>query len=118
MVLSSELTAKTNRPLFVCGLDYAITYLLMLSTRFHGNLGSPSSREGLLKIETASSCNMLVPNYQSALGDHWENYNLNLHQFENFMSEDHRDLSFIHSTGMCRMRQFLAVLRSFFHSSL
>jgi hypothetical protein len=26
--------------------------------------------------------------------------------------------SFIHSIGMCRMRQFLAVLRSFFHSSL
>jgi len=25
---------------------------------------------------------------------------------------------FIHSIGMCRMRQFLAVLRSFFHSSL
>ena len=25
---------------------------------------------------------------------------------------------FIHSNGMCRMRQFLAVLRSFFHSSL
>ena len=27
-------------------------------------------------------------------------------------------LSFVHSTGMCRMRQFLAVLRSFFHSCL
>jgi len=26
--------------------------------------------------------------------------------------------SFIHSIGMCRMRWFLAVLRSFFHSSL
>jgi hypothetical protein len=26
--------------------------------------------------------------------------------------------SFIHSIGMCRMRRFLAVLRSFFHSSL
>ena len=26
--------------------------------------------------------------------------------------------SFIHSTGMCRMQPFLAVLRSFFHSSL
>ena len=26
--------------------------------------------------------------------------------------------SFIHSSGMCRMRRFLAVLRSFFHSSL
>ena len=26
--------------------------------------------------------------------------------------------SFIHSTGMCRMRRFLAVLRSFFRSSL
>jgi hypothetical protein len=26
--------------------------------------------------------------------------------------------SFIHSTGMCRMRRFLAVLRSVFHSSL
>ena len=26
--------------------------------------------------------------------------------------------SFIHSIGMCRMQQFLAVLRSFFHSSL
>ena len=26
--------------------------------------------------------------------------------------------SFIHSIGMCRIRQFLAVLRSFFHSSL
>ena len=26
--------------------------------------------------------------------------------------------SFIHSTGMCRMRRFLAVLKSFFHSSL
>jgi len=26
--------------------------------------------------------------------------------------------SFIHSIGMCRTRQFLAVLRSFFHSSL
>jgi len=26
--------------------------------------------------------------------------------------------SFIHSIGMCRMRQFLAILRSFFHSSL
>ena len=26
--------------------------------------------------------------------------------------------SFIHSIGMCRMRQFLAVLKSFFHSSL
>jgi hypothetical protein len=25
---------------------------------------------------------------------------------------------FIYSTGMCRMRWFLAVLRSFFHSSL
>ena len=27
-------------------------------------------------------------------------------------------VSFIHSIGMCRMRRFLAVLRSFFHSSL
>jgi len=26
--------------------------------------------------------------------------------------------SFIHSIGTCRMRQFLAILRSFFHSSL
>ena len=26
--------------------------------------------------------------------------------------------SFIHSVGMCRMQQFLVVLRSFFHSSL
>ena len=26
--------------------------------------------------------------------------------------------SFMHSFGMCRMRRFLAVLRSFFHSSL
>ena len=26
--------------------------------------------------------------------------------------------SFIHSIGMCRMRRFLAILRSFFHSSL
>jgi len=26
--------------------------------------------------------------------------------------------SFIHSIGVCRMRQFLAVLKSFFHSSL
>jgi len=26
--------------------------------------------------------------------------------------------SFIHSTGMCRIRRLLAVLRSFFHSSL
>jgi len=85
-------TAKTNRAHFVCGLDYAITYLLMSSTLFHGNLGSQSSREGLLKIETASSCYMLVPNYQSTLGDHWEDYNLNLHQFENFISEDRRDL--------------------------
>jgi hypothetical protein len=90
----------------------------MLSTIFHGNLGSPSSREGLLKIATASSCNMLVPKYQSAFGHHWEDYNLNLQQFENFMYEDHRELSFTHSIGMCRMRQFLALLRSFFHSSL
>ena len=27
-------------------------------------------------------------------------------------------MTFIHSIAMCRMRQFLAVLRSFFHSSL
>ena len=27
-------------------------------------------------------------------------------------------ISFIHSVDMCRMRQFLAILRSFFHSSL
>ena len=31
---------------------------------------------------------------------------------------DRKDYSFIHSIGMCRMRWFLAVLRSFFHSSL
>ena len=30
----------------------------------------------------------------------------------------HQKLSFIHSIGMCRMQQFLAVLRNFFHSSL
>ena len=30
----------------------------------------------------------------------------------------HLHSSFIHSIGMCRMRRFLAVLRSFFHSSL
>jgi len=30
----------------------------------------------------------------------------------------HTNYSFIHSIGMCRMRRFLAVLRSFFHSSL
>jgi len=68
MVLSSELTAKTNHTHFVCGVDYAITYLLMSSTMFHGNVGSPSSREGLLKTERVSSWHMLVPNYQSALG--------------------------------------------------
>jgi len=93
VLLSSELKAKTNHTHFVCGLDYDITYLLKSSTVFHGNLGPPCSREGLLKIETASSCNNLVPNYQSALGDHWEDYNLNLHQFENFVSGDHRHLS-------------------------
>lgn len=87
VILSSELTAKSNRTHFVWGLDYAITYLLMSSTMFHGKLQPTCS-----KIETASSCNNLVPNYQSALGDHWEDYNLNLHQFKNFMSEDHRHL--------------------------
>jgi hypothetical protein len=64
----------------------------MSSTMFQGNLGPPPSREGLLKIKTASSCNMLVPNCQSALDDHWEDYILNPHQFTYFTSEDHGDL--------------------------
>jgi len=39
------------------------------------------------------------------------------HTLEPF--SDPGDLNvFIHSFGLCRMRQFLAVLRSFFHSSL
>jgi len=34
------------------------------------------------------------------------------------LEEQHVEYSFIHSFSMCRMRRFLAVLRSFFHSSL
>jgi hypothetical protein len=45
-----------------------------------------------LKIKTTSSCNMLVPNYHSALGDHWEGNILNPQQLKNFTSEDQGDL--------------------------
>ena len=46
------------------------------------------------------------------LGEH----NYSVTGTQNFYYED--TCSFIHSIGMCRMRQFLAILRSFFHSSL
>ena len=49
---------------------------------------------------------------------------LSVHYIENDITkslsyeEAIKEYSFIHSNGMCRMRWFLAILRSFFHSSL
>jgi hypothetical protein len=43
------------------------------------------------------------------IGMSWDDFTFTYHSFVH---------SFIHSIGMCRMRRFLAVLRSFFHSSL
>jgi len=45
------------------------------------------------------------------------NWDWNVHS-EIWDTYSHICISFIHSIGVCRMRRFLAILRSFFHSCL
>jgi hypothetical protein len=60
----------------------------------------------LLKMEPIGCPEPSVRNYRYALHDSSE------------LCSSRATRPFIHSIGMCRMRQFLAVLRIFFHSSL
>ena len=47
-----------------------------------------------------------------------QNFSLKIHRENTTRETQCQKLTSFHSIGMCRMQRFLAVLRSFFHSSL
>ena len=78
-----------------------------------------------LNVETVIPLQKLVPPYRHH-EERWHDWPLQQHHLFALSTQSAKhegryeqfNCSFIHSIGMCSIRRFLAVLRSFFHSSL